>query len=57
MIIQEGGGPIDLEEESREETDIKDDDDDKADAADDRTIRNNQLNDSDHFPLRQSHQK
>jgi hypothetical protein len=52
MIIQEGGGPIDLEEESREETDIKDDDDDDADAADDRTIRNNQLNDSDHFPLR-----
>jgi hypothetical protein len=54
MIIQEGGGPIDLEEESREETDIKDDDDDDAEAAYDRTIqgKHNQLNDSDHFPLR-----
>ena len=54
MIIQEGGGPIDLEEESREETDIKeDDDDDEAEAAYDRTIQgNHQLNDSDHFPLR-----
>ena len=48
MIIQESGS-IDQEEESREETDIKDDDD-EGDGYD--RMMHNQLNDSDHFPLR-----